>query len=167
AGERGVRLEVERSGEPREVAVDTVRDEATGAWQLGVFLVPDFDFPVDVDFELDEVGGPSAGMMFALGIVDEMTPGSIAGDRHLAGTGTITPEGDVGPIGGIRQKLEGAQQAGAEVFLVPEGNCAEARGHVPAGLTAVSVRTLDDAEAAAEAVGEGGDLSALPGCTDT
>ncbi|MUN61674.1 hypothetical protein GMA12_00650 [Kocuria sediminis] len=167
AGERGVRLEVERSGEPREVAVDTVRDEATGAWQLGVFLVPDFGFPVDVDFDLDEVGGPSAGMMFALGIVDEMTPGSIAGERHLAGTGTITPEGDVGPIGGIRQKLEGARQAGAEVFLVPEGNCAEARGHVPEGLTAVSVRTLDDAVAAAEAVAEGRDLSALPGCTAT
>jgi Lon-like protease len=164
AGERGVRLEVERSGEPREVEVDTVRDEATGSWQLGVFLVPDFDFPVDVDFELDEVGGPSAGLMFALGIVDEMTPGSIAGDRHLAGTGTITPEGNVGPIGGIRQKLEGAREAGAEVFLAPEGNCAEVRGHVPEGLTVVSVRTLDDAVAAAEAAGDGGDLSALPSC---
>ncbi|MEX5300927.1 PDZ domain-containing protein [Kocuria sabuli] len=164
AGEPGVRLQVERSGEVRDVAVDTVRDEASGNWQLGVFLVPDFDFPIDVDFELDEVGGPSAGMMFALGIVDELTPGSIAGDRHLAGTGTITPEGDVGPIGGIRQKLEGAREAGAEIFLAPEGNCAEVRGHVPEGLTVVSVRTLDDAVAAAEAAADGGDLAALPGC---
>jgi PDZ domain-containing protein len=164
AGEQGVRLQVERSGEVRDVAVDTVRDEASGNRQLGVLLVPAFDFPVDVDFELDEVGGPSAGMMFALGIVDELTPGSIAGDRHLAGTGTITPEGDVGPIGGIRQKLEGAREAGAEIFLAPEGNCAEVRGHVPEGLTVVSVRTLDDAVAAAEAAAGGGDLAALPGC---
>lgn len=164
AGESGVRLQVERSGQVRDVTVDTVRDEATGSWQLGVYLVPDFDFPVDVDFELDEVGGPSAGLMFALGIVDELTPGSIAGDRHVAGTGTISPEGDVGPIGGIRQKLEGAREAGAEVFLAPEDNCAEVRGHVPEGLTVVSVRTLDDAVAAAEAVADGRDLSALPGC---
>ncbi len=164
AGEPGVRLQVERSGEVRDVAVATVRDEASGSWQLGVFLVPDFGFPIEVGFELDEVGGPSAGMMFALGIVDELTPGSIAGDRHVAGTGTITPEGDVGPIGGIRQKLEGAREAGAEVFLAPEGNCAEVRGHVPEGLTVVSVRTLDDAVAAAEAAADGGDLAALPGC---
>lgn len=164
AGERGVTLQVERAGAPRDVEVDTVRDEASGNWQLGVFLLAAYDFPIDVAFELDEVGGPSAGLMFALGIVDEMTPGSIAGDRHVAGTGTITPEGEVGPIGGIRQKLEGAAAAGAEVFLAPEGNCAEAQGHVPEGLTVVSVRTLDDAVAAAETVGSGGDLSALPGC---
>ncbi|MFI7584267.1 PDZ domain-containing protein [Kocuria sp. M1N1S27] len=165
AGEQGVTLQLERDGMARDVQVDTVRDEASGNWQLGVLLVAAYDFPVDVAFELDEVGGPSAGMMFALGLVDELTPGSIAGDRHVAGTGTITPGGEVGPIGGIRQKLEGASTAGAEVFLVPEDNCAEAQGHVPEGLTAVSVRTLDDAVAAAEAVGKGEDLAALPGCT--
>lgn len=164
AGEPGAVLGVERDGAAREVPVDTVLDEASGHRQLGVFLLPAYDFPVDVDFELDQVGGPSAGMMFALGIIDELTPGSLAGDRHVAGTGTITPEGEVGPIGGIRQKLQGAAAAGAEVFLVPQGNCAEAQGHVPEGLTVVSVSTLDDAVAAAEAVGRGGDLSALPGC---
>lgn len=164
AGDRGVTLRVERSGTEHDVAVDTVRDEASGSWRLGVLLLPSYDFPVDVEFELEEVGGPSAGMMFALGVVDELTPGSLAGDRHVAGTGTITPEGEVGPIGGIRQKLEGASAAGAEVFLAPEANCAEAQGHVPEGLTVVSVRTLDDAVAAAEAAGAGGDLSGLPGC---
>ncbi len=164
AGERGVTLQVERGGTSREVEVDTVRDEESGHWQLGVYLLPAYEFPIDVAFELDEVGGPSAGLMLALGIVDELTPGSIAGDRHVAGTGTITPDGEVGPIGGIRQKLEGAAAAGAEVFLAPEDNCAEAQGHVPDGLTVVSVRTLDDAVTAARAVGDGRDLSALPAC---
>lgn len=165
AGEQGVSLQVERSGTVRDVEVGTVRDEESGSWQLGVYLLPAYDFPVEVSFELDEVGGPSAGLMFALGIVDELTPGSIAGDRHVAGTGTITPEGVVGPIGGIRQKLQGAADAGAEVFLAPADNCAEAQGHVPENLTVVSVRTLDDAVVAAEAVRRGADLSSLPGCT--
>ena len=165
AGEQGVTLQVERDGTERDVEVDTVRDEASGTWQLGVYLLPAYDFPVEVEFELDDVGGPSAGLMFALGIVDELTPGSVAGDRHVAGTGTITPEGEVGPIGGIRQKLQGASDAGAEIFLAPEGNCAEARGHVPQGMTVVAVRTLDDAVSAAQAAGRGEDLSALPGCS--
>ncbi|WP_309126028.1 S16 family serine protease [Kocuria sp.] len=164
AGERGVTLQVERAGAERDVAVDTVRDETSGSWQLGVLLVPSYEFPVDVDFELHEVGGPSAGLMFALGVVDELTPGSLAGDRHVAGTGTITPDGEVGPIGGIRQKLQGAADAGAQLFLAPEDNCAEVRGHVPDGLTVVSVGTLDDAVAAAEAAGRGEDLTVLPGC---
>lgn len=164
AGDRGVVLQVERDGTVRDVAVDTVRDEASGSWQLGVYLLPAHDFPVRVDFELDEVGGPSAGLMFALGIVDELTPGSIAGDRHVAGTGTITAEGQVGPIGGIRQKLAGAEASGAQLFLAPEGNCAEVQGHVPDGLTVVSVATLDDAVAAADAARRGKDLSVLPGC---
>jgi len=163
-GEQGVVLGLERDGAVQDVPVGTEPDEASGRRQLGVFLVPEYDFPVDVEFELDQVGGPSAGMMFALGIVDELTPGSLAADRHVAGTGTITPEGDVGPIGGIRQKLEGAAAAGAEVFLAPQGNCAEVQGHVPEGLTVVSVATLDDAVAAAQAAGRGEDLSALPAC---
>ncbi|MCJ8503832.1 PDZ domain-containing protein [Kocuria flava] len=164
AGERGVRLRVERDGTERDVRVPTVLDEASGHRQLGVLLEPDHDFPLEVSFALEDVGGPSAGAMFALGIVDELTPGSLAGDHHVAGTGTVDADGLIGPIGGVRQKLDGAAAAGAELFLAPEGNCPEVRGHEPEGLTVVAVRDLDDAVAAASAAGRGEDLSALPSC---
>jgi len=83
--------------------------------------------------------------MFATGIVDKLTPEDLTGGKHVAGTGTITPEGAVGPIGGIRQKLAGARSAGAELFLMPEQHCAESAGHVPDGLTVTPVTSLRDA----------------------
>lgn len=163
AGERGVELTVRRDGRTLSRHVGLVRDEGTGRWQLGVYLIPDYDFPVTVDFQLDQVGGPSAGMMFALGIVEELTPGSMVGSQHVAGTGTITPDGTVGPIGGIRQKLEGASRAGARYFLAPRDNCDEVTAHVPDGLQVVAVATLDDAVSAVEhAAAE--DVSDLPSC---
>lgn len=86
-----------------------------------------YDFPVDVELNLsDNIGGPSAGMMFALGVYDVLTPGSLTGGKVIAGTGEIAADGTVGPIGGIRQKLVGAQSDGARLFLVPGPNCAEA-----------------------------------------
>ena len=83
--------------------------------------------------------------MFATGIVDKLTPADLTGGGHVAGTGTITPEGEVGPIGGIRQKLAGASSAGAKLFLMPEQHCAEAQGHIPDGLTVTPVTSLADA----------------------
>lgn len=163
AGERGVELTVRRDGGTVVRHVGLVHDDATGRWQLGVYLVPDYEFPMTVDFGLDQVGGPSAGMMFALAIVEELTPGSMVGSQHVAGTGTITPDGKVGPIGGIRQKLEGASRAGARYFLAPRENCDEVSGHVPAGLQVVSVTTLDDAVSAVEHAASG-DVSGLSGC---
>jgi PDZ domain-containing protein len=103
--------------------------------------------------------------MFALGIIDTLTPGELNGGEQFAGTGTITGSGDVGPIGGIRQKLWGAKDAGAEWFLAPEANCDEVVGHVPDGLRVFSVETLDDALAVLDAVREDGDLDALPTCS--
>ena len=102
-------------------------------------------YPFTVRIQLNSVGGPSAGLMFALGIVDKLTPGDLTGGKAVAGTGTITPTGDVGPIGGIAQKLVGARQSGATVFLVPPGNCTEAKQATPAGLTLVKTATLSDA----------------------
>jgi PDZ domain-containing protein len=104
-------------------------------------------------------------MMFALGIIDTLSPGELNGGDQVAGTGTITGLGEVGPIGGIRQKLWGAKDAGAEWFLSPEANCDEVVGHVPDGLRVFSVATLDDALTALEAVRDDGDLDALPTCT--
>ncbi len=111
---------------------------------VGVRYVPDFA----IDFTLQDIGGPSAGLMFALGLVDKLSPEDLAAGRQIAGTGTITPEGSVGPIGGIRQKLAGARDSGAELFLAPVDNCSEVTGHVPEGLTVAAVSTLDEAVAA-------------------
>ena len=83
--------------------------------------------PFAVDFNLANIGGPSAGLMFSLAVVDKLTTGDLNGSKFIAGTGTITPDGDVGPIGGIAHKMYSAQEAGATAFLVPADNCDEAR----------------------------------------
>ncbi len=102
-------------------------------------------YPVTVKIGLKDVGGPSAGLMFAIGIVDKLTPGDLAGGRTIAGTGEIAQNGAVSPIGGIQQKLLGARRSGATVFLVPAQNCAEASQATPKGLRLVKVSTLTDA----------------------
>lgn len=111
---------------------------------IGIGAKAKYDFPFDITIRLDDVGGPSAGMMFALGIIDKLTPQDIAGGAHIAGTGTIDSVGTVGPIGGIRQKLYGARAAGATVFLAPSSNCDEVIGHIPSGLDVYAVSTLQD-----------------------
>ena len=88
--------------------------------QIGV----GYDFPFDVSVRLgDDIGGPSAGLMFSLGVYDTLTPGSLTGGNDVAGTGTIDERGRVGPIGGIQQKIVAAADAGAKIFLVPPANC--------------------------------------------
>jgi len=155
-------LEVLRDGERTDVEVVT-GDDGEGGSVLGVFIDPAFDFPVDVTIRIDEIGGPSAGTMFALGIVDMLTPGALTGGENVAGTGTITIDGEVGPIGGIRQKLAGAARDGAAYFLAPVDNCAEVVGHVPAGLQVVPVASLAEATDALTAIGAG-DAADLPAC---
>ncbi|MGO8609108.1 S16 family serine protease, partial [Rhizobium johnstonii] len=90
------------------------------------------------------------------------TPGELNGGKNVAGTGTIGAAGTVGAIGGIRQKMYGALDAGAEYFLAPASNCDEVVGHIPSGLQVFSVATLDDSLAALTAIREGTDLAALP-----
>jgi PDZ domain-containing protein len=158
---------IERDGVRSDVSV-TPREEVVDGreqWLVGVQLTTDFDLPVNVSIQLDNVGGPSAGMMFALGIVDVLSPGDLTGGNRIAGTGTIDAAGDVGPIGGIRQKLYGAQEAGAQYFLAPAANCDEVVGHVPDGLRVFSVAQLGDSLNALEAIRDGGDLDALPTCS--
>lgn len=165
-----VELTILRDGEEETVSVsptETVAEDGTTSWVIGVVLQRRFDFPIDVEIQLNNVGGPSAGMMFALGIVDLLSPGDLTGGEDVAGTGTITADGVVGPIGGIRQKMWGAVGAGAEWFLAPEANCDEVVGHVPDGLRVFAVEDLDDALTAVETLAEGGDLDTLPTCTAT
>lgn len=157
-----VTLVVERDGEETELPIVT-GDDGRGGSVLGVFLAGEFDYPVEVRIQLENIGGPSAGTMFALGIIDRLTPGEITGGQVIAGTGTVSLGGLVGPIGGIQQKMAGAREDGAEYFLAPTSNCAEVLGHVPDGLQVVQVSTLEEARTAVEAIGEGA-AEGLPTC---
>src|SRR5690625_4067095 len=156
-----VEVEIERAGE--EVTVDVVSMASEdGDAQLGVLLDPDFEFPVDVEIFAQEIGGPSAGLIFSLGIVDLLTPGSLTGGEDIAGTGTIDLAGNVGPIGGIQQKLFGAAEAGAKWFLAPTNNCQDF-STVPDGLEVIPVDTFDSAKLAVDAIASG-QGSSLPTC---
>ncbi|MGH3474186.1 MAG: YlbL family protein [Aeromicrobium sp.] len=136
-----------RDGEKQSVDIITRPDAINKELpRIGVMLRSTFDFPITITNNVGEqVGGPSAGAMFALAIYDRLTPGSLTGGREVAGTGEITPDGTIGPIGGIRQKIAGAADDGAKVFLVPAANCAEASGGDDHGMRLVKVSKLDDA----------------------
>jgi Lon-like protease len=129
-------------GKPQSVPIRPTRLD--GRVAIGIYPVP--NFPFEVRFEAGDVGGPSAGLMWALGVTDILTPGDLTGGRSVAGTGSIDLEGGVGPIGGITLKILAAEEAGAEVFLLPRQNLAEART-VDADIRLVPVSTLDQAVA--------------------
>ena len=132
---------------------------------LGITTSSTYRFPFAVNLQLADVDGPSAGMMFALGIIDELTPGALTGGAKVAGTGTICGDGVVGPIGGIVQKMAGARRAGATVFLAPASNCDEVVGHIPAGLDVYSVKRLSGALAVLKTVAGRGSTAGLPTCS--
>jgi Lon-like protease len=128
---------------------------------IGVHVRESFKFPFQVKINIGNVGGPSAGLMFALAIIDKLTPANLTGGTFVAGTGEITVNGAVGPIGGIQQKMAAARAAGATVFLAPAGNCSDTAGAVPAGLSVVKVSTLRGAFAALNALKAG---KPVPAC---
>jgi PDZ domain-containing protein len=146
-----------------EPVVTTAGDD--GRALLGVLIDPTYHFPYQVTIRIDDIGGPSAGMMFALGIIDVVTPGELTGGELIAGTGTISSDGTVGAIGGIRQKMAAAAEAGNAWFLAPAGNCPDIT-QVPDGLHLVKVSTLHEARQAVEAIGSAdrARIAALPGC---
>lgn len=147
-----------------ETELDVVSGERPdGSALLGVWVDPDFDFPFDVTIQVDDVGGPSAGTMFALGLLDLLTPEDEAEGHVIAGSGTIDLDGAVGAISGVRQKMFGAVRDGATSFLAPAGNCDAVVGNVPPGLEVFAVGTLAEARAAVEAIGAG-DTARLPTC---
>lgn len=153
---------VTRGKQQLEVAVPTVAGK-DGTSVVGMAMQASYKFPFDVDINVGDVGGPSAGLIFSLGILDKLTPGELTGGMKIAGTGTIDPSGAVGPIGGIAQKMVGARKSGATVFLTPADNCAEALKSAPAGLRLVKAETLHETVAALDALrtGKGG----VPSCT--
>jgi PDZ domain-containing protein len=116
-----------------------------GMTAVGVEVAERFVFPFHVTISIGNIGGPSAGLMFALAIIDKITPGNLTGGRFIAGTGEIAANGAVAPIGGIQQKMAGARSAGATVFLTPAQNCPDTKGAVPPGLKVVKVSSLSGA----------------------
>jgi PDZ domain-containing protein len=151
------------SGLPTTRVTVTTKKAEDGRAIVGIVPGTDHTFPFPVRIRLADVGGPSAGMMFALGIIDKLTPQDLTGGKFVAGTGTIDAQGEVGPIGGVSMKTIAARDKGARFFLTPRQNCAEAAADKPDGLTLVRVHTLDDALNALKAL-RTGHTDALPLC---
>lgn len=142
-GGEPVEIKVLRDGKP--MSFELIPEQKDDSWVIGAMVGYVYDFPVDIELQLGDVGGPSGGLIFALGIYDVLTEGSLASNTHIAGTGTISSDGKVGPIGGIELKLIAAKNAGAKLFLAPEGNCSEVIGQIPQGLSVVIVNDLKSA----------------------
>lgn len=128
-----------------KASVTLARGGDDGRPLLRIETKDDQPHPFKVSFDLDRIGGPSAGLMFALAVIDKVKPEDLTGGKFIAGTGEIDDDGNVGPIGGISQKMVAARRAGATTFLVPADNCLEARGNAPDGLQLARVQTLDEA----------------------
>lgn len=161
-GKRPLVLDVSRNG--KELTFEIVPKKDEGKWRLGIFVQSISEFPFDINISLDNVSGPSGGQIFALAIYDKLTPGALTGGEKVAGTGTIDPDGTIGPIGGIQSKMYGAVRAGAKYFLAPSTNCDEVVGHVPDGLQVIKVSKLDDSIAALKAISSG-KANSLATCT--
>jgi PDZ domain-containing protein len=155
-----------RDGTPTDLVVTPVLSAADEPQPIiGIEVVTNFVFPFDVTIQQGDIGGPSAGQIFALAIIDKLTPGALVDNLAVAGTGTITPDGEIGAIGGITQKLYGAQRAGATIFLAPASNCDDiAAGSVPDGLDIYAVSTLADSLAVLNTLTTGAGTSLLPRC---
>ena len=145
-----VELTVDRHGTTHQFRMKTAN--VKGKAVVGVAVNENYKFPFQVKINIGNIGGPSAGLMFALGIMDKLTPHGLTGGRFIAGTGEISANGAVSPIGGIQQKMAAARAAGATIFLTPASNCADTARAVPAGLRLVKVSTLRDALAALRAL---------------
>jgi Lon-like protease len=154
-----VTLTVLRNGQTEHITLKTAKLQ--GHAVIGVLLTESYRFPFSIKIKVGDIGGPSAGMMFALGIVDKLTPDGLTGGKFIAGTGEIAANGAVSPIGGIQQKMAGARAAGATWFLTPAANCPDTKGAVPAGLHLAEVSTLHQALNDLAAIKAG---RSVPGC---
>jgi len=141
-----VTLHVNRYGTPVDIPA-VLGKPLTGSTvpSIGIQVIDSYTQPFRIDIQLSGVGGPSAGLAFALGIVDKLGAGNLTGGKSIAATGTIDLDGNVGAIGGVQQKMVAAKDAGATVFLLPKDNCGEAVPAAPSGLRLVPVTTLTDA----------------------
>lgn len=159
-----VNLRIQRGGQEQQVSVTTAASSQDASRAIiGISLAMGYEYAPTVEYGLSQnIVGPSAGLVFALGIYDKVTTGELLGDRTVAGTGEIDPSGQVRAIGGIQEKMQGAQDAGASVFLLPADNC-EAVGDFETDMQLVPVSTLRDAIAALQFIQEGNEAE-VPSC---
>ncbi|HEY1625557.1 MAG TPA: S16 family serine protease [Streptosporangiaceae bacterium] len=152
-----------RGGKSEHFEIATKESAATGNVPIiGVNIEDQYKFPFSVKFDLgSDIGGPSAGTMFALGIIDKLTADNLTGGKFIAGTGEITPNGQVQAIGGIQQKMVGAHNAGATIFLAPASNCSDVKGAIPSGLRVVKISTLSQAVTYLDDIKDG---KSVPSC---
>lgn len=155
---------VERDGKRVTVELTPALPDGGDEPMIGVIINPTYDLPHKVDFTLSDIGGPSAGLVFALGLTDLLTPGAMLEGQSVAGTGTIDADGNVGPIDGLTQKLWAADRAGSELFLMPLKNCEMLPGRRPPGMDIAPVATLDEAVDVIEASGKGESVAGIERC---
>lgn len=152
-----IKLTIERGSTTQEVSVVGAKpeDSSRKGAMLGITLNVNPPTGHEVTYAVENIGGPSAGMIFALDIAQRLEGKNYAGTTPVAGTGTIDLSGNVGAIGGIKQKMLGAKDEGYKVFLAPVGNCADVVGNEPKGMTVIPVSTLSEARTAMQRVAAG------------
>ena len=152
-----IKLTIERGSTTQEVSVVGAKpeDSSRKGAMLGITLNVNPPTGHEVTYAVERIGGPSAGMIFALDIAQRLEGKNYAGTTPVAGTGTIDLSGNVGPIGGIKQKMLGAKHEGYKVFLAPAANCADVVGNEPKGMTVIPVSTLSEARTAMQRVAAG------------
>lgn len=128
---QSINVTVLRGEQEQSYPITPVKDEESGKWRIGIAIKQDYEIPADIDYDVEQVGGPSAGLMLALGTIEKLSERGLLADgernerNFIAGTGTIDANGKVGPIGGVKYKIMAAGQRGVRVFLVPRNNCSE------------------------------------------
>ena len=160
--EKAAVISILRAGVAQDVSITPIADDNVPI--IGINTLEEYDFPFDVSIQLEGIGGPSAGHIFALAIIDKLTPGPLTGGKDVAGTGTISEDGTIGAIGGIRQKMYGAVSSGADYFLAPAANCDQVVGAIPDGLTVFAVSTLADSLAVLNTLSTGASTALLARC---
>ncbi len=152
-------LTLERDGKDIDATVTLGENpQEKGQPLLGILMTSEPAGGLTVHYNLNDIGGPSAGMMFSLAVIDKLTPGELNGGKFVAGTGTIAEDGSVGPIGGIEHKIRGSRDEGAELFLAPKGNCDIVSRTDAGDMTVAAVATLDEAVQAMEDFAAGRDV---------
>ncbi|WP_245630414.1 YlbL family protein [Granulicoccus phenolivorans] len=159
-----VSLDIVRDRQPLNVRLSSDLSGQSRSAVIGITVDTGYSYEPRIDFGVGrDIGGPSAGLVFALAVYDRITPKDLLNQRSVAGTGTINSDGKVGPIGGIQEKVDGAQAAGAQVFLVPAANCRDLAG-VKTTMTLIRVDTLDSAIRSLDALADPAQQGQLPHC---
>jgi Lon-like protease len=158
-------LKLQRKEEVFDVSIISEESKVKpGSASVGISIAPAVNPPFKIEFELDDVGGPSAGLMFTLGIINELTQDDLTFGKKIAGTGTINVNGEVGPVGGVLQKVAASQKAGVELFLVPEVNCAVFQKDQYKGMPIIAVNNVDEAVNAIDIYSQTKSVAGLKTC---